>query len=81
MRPASHRPLGDTPVLVDEALTRRVRALTHRLGRNGAQRALGVSDATFAAARDRGRLKTETRDRIVATLDRLENATKGEAAE
>jgi hypothetical protein len=58
--------------MLDEAFTKRVRALALRIGVHRLRDLLGVSNATFAAARDRGRMKLETRDRIVTALDRIE---------
>lgn len=66
---------GYGSVVVDDVLMKRVRALITRVGLRGAQSALGVGNATFAAARDRGRMKASTRERIVKELDRLDRET------
>ncbi len=68
----SPRQFGNASALVDDETVQRVTRLVDRLGVGKAQLRLGVSTQTFAQAREGGRIKCETRDRIVAVLDREE---------
>ena len=61
--------LSQASVIVDEAFSRRVRALIGRVGTKEAKRLLGVSESTYGAAHSRGRMRIATRDRLAKVLD------------
>ena len=65
---------GQAAVLVDEAFSKRVRDLARRVGNVEAMRLLGVGQATYGAACDRGRLAIATRDRLIGALEQIEKA-------
>lgn len=71
---------GQASVVVDYAFSRRVRALVARVGTREAKRLLGVSESTFCAAYDRGRMRVDTRDRLAKVLDVEVPATAKEIA-
>ena len=77
------KPMGPGPqqlragvVMVTAEESRRVRALSARLGVGKARAALGLGFDTFDAARDEGRMNIATRDRFLEALARAEAAAR-----
>lgn len=74
MKPLTHpQQLRSCMVYISEENSRRVHRLIVRLGSiRAATAALGVGGATFAAAREQGRMMKATHDNLLAALDRAE---------
>lgn len=72
MKRGNARPLGHRSTILSEEQTDRVQRYVAKVGLKKAIDRLGVSAATLDNARFRGRMMTETVERVLASLEREE---------